>query len=164
MLWISQASRMAFDQRTSLGYLTTRTGRVLTQELRRRLAPLGIAPAQFSVLVELSLHDGLTQRELLRRLDVEQGTMTSTLRRMVRDGLVCRTAHEHDGRAARWSLTARAHRLLPAAQRAAHEVNRSLLELVDEDTRVGVLDGLRQLLQRHEEDKPAARRPGAGGR
>ena len=157
MLYIGQASGMTFDQRSSLGYLTTRIGRVLTQEFRRRLAPLGIAPAQYSVLIELSQHDGLTQRELLRRLDVEQGTMTSTLHRMVRDGLVSRTAHEQDGRAARWSLTARARRLLPAAERAAHEVNRSLLELVDDDTRAGVLDGLGQLLQRHEDCQKARR-------
>ena len=43
---------------------------------------------QFAVLLELWAGDGLTQKELVERLDVEQATMANTLARMVRDGLV----------------------------------------------------------------------------
>lgn len=74
-------------------------------------------------LLELWDGDGLTQRELTRRLDVEQATMANTLARMERDGLIERRAHETDARARTVHLTAKAMDLREPAQAAAREVN-----------------------------------------
>jgi DNA-binding MarR family transcriptional regulator len=135
-----------FDQQGSLGYLTNRVGRVLARDLAGRLEPFGLAPAQFSVLVELERDDGLSQRELADRLDVEQGTMTSTLQRMVRDGLLERRTHESDRRAARWWTTARARAVLGPATAAAKDVNRDALARLAPTDRSALLAGLQQLL------------------
>lgn len=118
---------MAFKRDESVGYLTHRASRLLAQLLSERTLPLGVAPAQFSVLLELAGEDGLTQRELIERLDIEQGTITRTLQRMVRDGLIARRSHEADARASRWFLTAKAKRVLAPARSAAHETNRQVL-------------------------------------
>ncbi len=113
--------------RDSLGMLTGRAARLCAQLLAERVAALGVKPAQFRVLCALAAQDGLTQRELMERIDVEQGTITRTLQRMVRDGLLKRAAHEMDKRASRWRLTARARRVLEPARRLESDAQRELL-------------------------------------
>ena len=119
--------RLAFDRPTSAGYLANRLARLLATNLAARIRPLGISPAQFSVLVELALTGGLTQRDLARRLDVEQATMAQTLSRMRRDGQVRVEPHETDARARRIFLTDQARAVLDDAMTAASEVNADAL-------------------------------------
>ncbi len=71
------------------------------QRLHRRIQPLGLAPAQLMVLLEHWDEDGLTQRDLMTRLGVEQATMANTLKRMERDGLILRRRCPQDRRAQR---------------------------------------------------------------
>jgi DNA-binding MarR family transcriptional regulator len=135
---------MAFVRADSAGYLATRLARLVTGAFHRRIAPMGIAPAQFSVLLEVAQTANLTQRDLVRRLDVEQGTMTNTLSRMERDGLILRRAHPLDARSQTIVLTAKAEAALPAAVAAAEEVNREALAALSESERRRFI----QLLQR----------------
>ena len=113
----------AFRKDRSPGYLANHMARLFAQRLHERIRPLGLAPAQFVALLELWEGDGLTQRELVERLDVEQATMANTLNRMERDGLIERRAHETDARARTVHLTDQARALREPAQAAAREVN-----------------------------------------
>jgi len=88
-----------FDRTRSAGYLANHMARLFAQRLHERIRPLGLAPAQFMTLLELWTADGLTQSDLVERLDVEQATMANTLGRMERDGLIERRADERDARA-----------------------------------------------------------------
>jgi len=88
-----------FDKSRSAGYLANHQARLFAQALAERINPMGLAPAQFQCLLELWREDGLTQRDLVQRLDVEQATMANTLKRMERDGLIERRAHAGDARA-----------------------------------------------------------------
>ena len=97
--------------------------RLFAKALAEAVAPHGLAPAQFMVLVELWKTDGMKARDLTRRLDVEQATMANTLNRMVRDGLVVREADPRDSRAARIRLTDKARDLKKPAKAAARAVN-----------------------------------------
>ena len=76
-----------FDKHRSAGYLANHMARVFAHALAERIRPLGLAPGQFMTLIELWREDGLTQRDLVARLDVEQATMANTLKRMERDGI-----------------------------------------------------------------------------
>jgi DNA-binding MarR family transcriptional regulator len=116
-------STAPFDRRRSAGYLANHMARLFAQRLHERIRPLGLAPGQFVTLLELWEGDGLTQRELVERLDVEQATMANTLSRMERDGLIERRAHERDARAKTVHLTAKAVGLREPAQAAARDVN-----------------------------------------
>lgn len=106
--------------------------RLFTQALADALKPLGLAPAQFIVLIELWEGKALTQRELMRRLDVEQATMGNTLNRMERDGLIEREPHPEDNRARLVRSTARAAALEQPSKAASRRINavatRSLTE------------------------------------
>ena len=119
---------MTFDKTKSAGYLANHMARLFAQRLHEQIKPLGIAPAQFMVLLELWSEEGLTQRELVQRMSVEQATMANTLRRMERDGLIVRRLHPHDKRASTIVLTDKAHALRDDATKAASLVNARALE------------------------------------
>ena len=116
-----------FSKTNSAGFMANHMARLFAIALQRRIKPLGLAPAQFMVLVELWQGDGLTQRELVERLDVEQATMANTLQRMERDGLIERKPDPQDQRARRIMLTGKARALQEPAIAAALETNADAL-------------------------------------
>ena len=119
---------------SSAGFLANHMARLFASALADGLRPLGLAPAQFMVLLELWREDGVTQRQLVDALDVEQATMANTLNRMERDGLIRREAHEHDRRAQVIRLTPKARALEQEAKVIAHSVNeRALARLSPEE-------------------------------
>jgi len=124
---------MAFSKSDSAGYLANHMARLFASGLHRRIQPLGLAPAQFMVLLILWGQDGQTQSELTRALDVEQATMANTLRRMERDGLIIRRPCKTDRRARVICLTERARDLQEAATEAAQDQNRVALAGLDGD-------------------------------
>ncbi|ROT93386.1 MarR family transcriptional regulator [Altererythrobacter sp. FM1] len=114
---------MEFSKDLSAGYLVNHMARLFEKGLAARIRPLGLTPGTFPALLELWEGDGLTQKDLVERLDIEQATMANTLARMERDGLVRRERDNNDGRVQRIRLTDRAKGLRDAAIEAAMSVN-----------------------------------------
>ena len=81
--------------------------RVVRARMDRALQRSGLRLGQYQVLRHLWDDDGLTPREIADRLTVEMPTVTRTVQRMVRDGLVERQAHPDDARSVRIYLTKR---------------------------------------------------------
>ena len=131
---------MAFDKTRSAGFLANHMARLFAKGLQQSVKPLGLAPAQFMTLLALWEQDGLTQRELVERLDVEQATMANTLTRMERDGLIERRAHPGDGRSQSVHLTRKARALREPATSAARSVNAAALGSLSESERQAFLD------------------------
>ncbi len=77
-----------FERQESLGYLVSRLARLFARALEKRLAGHGVALGPFPILLLLWEQEGLTQTEIARRLSFEQPTISNTLKRMERDGLV----------------------------------------------------------------------------
>ncbi|CAM5555979.1 hypothetical protein MAUB1S_09300 [Mycolicibacterium aubagnense] len=118
---------MRFQKERSAGFLANQMARLFAKGLQRRIGPLGLAPAQFMTLLALWDEDGLTQSELVRRLDVEQATMANTLTRMERDGLIERRSNPSDGRSQSVHLTERSKHLRDPATDAARAQNATAL-------------------------------------
>jgi DNA-binding MarR family transcriptional regulator len=97
----------------TLGMLINRSARLGQRWLETRLAPLGVAAAAVPVLAALKIQDGMTQRELARRIGTEQPTMAQTLARMERDGLIVRSPNPADGRSEYIHLTPLAESTMP---------------------------------------------------
>ncbi|MCB1364554.1 MAG: MarR family transcriptional regulator [Rhodobacteraceae bacterium] len=131
---------MSDFKRNSAGYLANHMARLFANGLHRRIGPLGLSPARFPVLLELWEQDGLTQSELVRRLDVEQATMANTLARMERDGLIERRPSPDDRRARLIFVTDRARRLQGAAMAAAAAENRQALSGLSADEQAAFID------------------------
>lgn len=119
---------MAFDRSDSATYLTAQLARGFSRALQSRAAKLGFSAGQFPILIELWNEEGLTQRQLLDRVDVEQATMANTLARMERDGLIERRPHPQDRRAQLIFLTDKARGLKSEALEAATEADEALFE------------------------------------
>jgi DNA-binding MarR family transcriptional regulator len=137
---------MSFDKTRSAGYLLNHLGRIFARELATAIQPLGLAPGQFVLLLELWRENGLTQRELVHRLDVEQATVANTLARMERDGLIERRPHPEDGRAQSIHLTARGRALEAPATSAATGINRRLLGVLSAAEREAFLETMRRVI------------------
>jgi DNA-binding MarR family transcriptional regulator len=118
-----RAARRGLRRHQSLGYQVNHAARLLEQELRRRIEALGVVPGQFAALLALYESDGVTQAELGDRVQIEQSTMTKTLVRMERDGLVSRAPDPHDRRRTLVRLTDHARALEPQLADAARSAN-----------------------------------------
>ena len=102
---------MEFSKARSAGYLINHIARIFARGLTERIRPLGLTTGTFPALLELWETDGLTQKQLVERLDIEQATMANTLARMERDGLILRKKDLSDGRVQRIWLTEQARGL-----------------------------------------------------
>lgn len=126
---------MTLKRANSVGYLTNLAGRLLVRELERHLAPIGLSPGHMPVLLALEDGSALTQKALAALATVEQATMTATLTRMERDGLVTRRPNPDDGRSTLVALTPLALGKLPAVANATATINDLVLEQLTEDER-----------------------------
>lgn len=87
------------------------TAKNMRAHFEARLAAEGASLTFWLVLRNLAEEDGLSQRELARRLSVEAPTLTRHLDRMAAEGLVKRRQDSVDRRVTRISLTAAGRRL-----------------------------------------------------
>ena len=137
---------MAFEKMESAGYLANHMARLFAQGLHERISELGIVPGQFPALLILWEEEGLTQRDLVERLDVEQATIANTLTRMERDGLIIRKRHPSDGRAQQIWLTDKARALQKPATEAAKAQNAKALERLDRQEKKQFLEFMRRVI------------------
>ena len=124
---------MDFMKNQSAGYLANHLARIFARGLTARIKPLGLTTGTFPALLELWESDGLTQKQLVERLDIEQATMANTLARMERDGLIIRKKDANDGRVQRIWLTERGRDLRDPAIEAAMAENLETLSCLSED-------------------------------
>ena len=117
---------MSFNRMDSATYLASLLAKGFSRSLQQRSEALGFSPGQFPLLIELWNEDGLTQRQLIDRLDIEQATMANTLARMERDGLVERRQHPTDKRAQQIYLTPKARDMEADAKQAAIDADQAL--------------------------------------
>lgn len=118
---------MAFSRQTSPGYLINHLARLFMGALQDGIKPLGLTTGVFPVMVHLWEQDGVTQKELVHQVGIEQATMANTLARMERDNLITRQTDPKDGRLRQIWLTAYGRALRGPALEIAMERNRSVL-------------------------------------
>lgn len=138
--------RMTFSKDHSAGYLANHLARLFERGLAGRIKPLGLTTGTFPALLELWENDGLTQKELVERLDIEQATMANTLSRMERDGLIKRQKDPDDGRVQRVVLTERARALRDPAIAAATTENEDALAALSGEERALFIDLMQKVI------------------
>jgi DNA-binding MarR family transcriptional regulator len=114
----------------------------LNQAFRQRVTHLKITPDQFSILRWLSEGDpqGLTQRTITDLMASDPNTITSTLVRMEKHGLIERRPHETDRRAHRVRLLSKGRRTFEKGRKIAMELQGHILEALAEDERAHFLE------------------------
>ena len=114
-------SSFVIDDSTS--QLVSVAARLFSRALQSRFAEHDVSAGQWPLLLYLWGKDGLSQKQLSRRVQIEEPTTTRTLDRMERDGLVRRIRDENDRRRINIFLTERANLLRDELVPYALEVN-----------------------------------------
>lgn len=97
-----------------------RAQQLLLARVDAALKPFALSFARFEVLrlLAFSRAGRLPLSSVVARLQVHPTTVTSTAERLVRDGLIAREPHPHDGRAALLALTDAGRELVERATQA----------------------------------------------
>jgi len=111
----------------SVGYLMRQTHRAFLRALGARISRHGVSIGMWFFLRALWEEDGLTQRELSRRVSMMEPTTATALESMERRGLISRTRNSRDRRKINIRLTDRGRRLREVLLPYAMEVNRVAL-------------------------------------
>ena len=107
----------------SVGYQVRATNRAFQTRLRESVEPFGVSQGMWYFLRLLWQEDGLTQRELGRRIGLMDPTAFAALSAMERRGLVRRAKDPSDGRKIKVFLTAHGKSLREDMLPLAHEIN-----------------------------------------
>jgi DNA-binding MarR family transcriptional regulator len=111
--------------RDDLGFLFAKATQHWNELLQERFRAAGwadVRPSYGSILVPLFEENGLRMGELARRSRLSKQTMTTMVRVLEREGLVCRELDPVDRRAFRIVLTAKAERFRPVAEQTLREL------------------------------------------
>ena len=122
----------------------------LNQTFRRRLAPTGMTPDQYTALRTLSEHepDGMTQSHLTRVMASDPNTIGALVERLERSGWIARAPHERDRRANRLRLLPAGRRQFQRARKIALALQTEVLSEWSESKREEFLENLAWVSER----------------
>ena len=101
----------------------SRLQRLYSKALARRLALHGVKPGYIDILDRLWRKDNITQKELHESLDIKQATLSNTLQRMERDGILRRVRNDRDRRMTFVVLTEQGHAQQKVVQASIDDVH-----------------------------------------
>ena len=136
-----------------LNHLYIQANRMHHRRAHTRFNEMGLGEGQPRLLKPLSKEDGLSQAELSRRCHLEPATVTVTLTRMEKRGLVERRPDESDRRLTRIWLTAEGRKMHQALEQIHFELETECFEGFTETEReqlAGYFVRMRDNLQRAE--------------
>ena len=128
-------------------FLLSQLGAYSANEFANRLAPLGMRPGHFGLLMHLSRGEGQSQQRLADAMGIHRNVMVGLVDELEDRGLIERRRHPADRRAHAIHLTGAAHDLLGRAQRVADEHEAELLAGIGEDDRTYLIALLQHLAE-----------------
>ena len=141
---LPQGEEAVFDHKETLFHVASQLARRLANHLRETLEPFDLHPAQFTALSEIAEREGLTQAELVTRLDLEQPGVARTLSGLEAEGWI-EKASIGKGRAQGLYLSDKAKTVLPQAAAAAAVADRQALASLSKTEAAHLIDGLSEL-------------------
>ncbi|MFA5435927.1 MAG: MarR family transcriptional regulator [Candidatus Neomarinimicrobiota bacterium] len=89
----------------SAGRQIARLSRAAQVYFQHRFGPLGIGPAQGITLHYISMHNGIDQTELCRRMSLDKSSLATQLRKLEEHRYIIRETDKHDRRVKRIFMT-----------------------------------------------------------
>ena len=114
--------------REQVGSWLSRTYRRRFQLSEILLERIGVGPGQVPILSQLSYHGELTQRELAEHTHVTAATISGTLKRMEKAGIIYRTDDNRDARVSIVRLTEKGKEIAEQASQQFIAVDREMLK------------------------------------
>lgn len=127
-----------------VGFLLSQLGAQTARRFAERLAPLGVKPSHYGLIVLLAEEEGRSQQQIADSLGIHRNAMVGLVDDLERRGFIERKRHPADRRAHAIHLTDAARELLPEVRALAGEQEEELLAGVGAEDR----ERLTALLQR----------------
>lgn len=96
---------MTLDRSDSVTFLFIKAAKAYRNQIREELSEIGLYAGQEVLLYQLWEGDGLSQKELAKRLEVKPQAISKMLDRMESEGVVERRSDPSDSRVSRVYLT-----------------------------------------------------------
>jgi DNA-binding MarR family transcriptional regulator len=109
------------------GFLLTDSARLLRKLIDRRLQPLGLSRAQWSILAILSNHDGLSQSQISDELEIEKSTAGRLIDQVEKSGWIERRPIPGDRRLWGIHLTDQAQPLITEVESIILKIRAEML-------------------------------------
>lgn len=116
-----------------------------------RLVETGIGPGQVPILLDIERMGKCNQRYLAERSQITPATISATLKRMEKNGLIRRTVDETDARASVVTLTEKGSAACERARTVFSETDREMCGgMTDDECRVmiAMLDRMKENIER----------------
>lgn len=121
------------DSQRGAGFLLTDSARLLRKLIDRRLHPLGLSRAQWSILAILSNHEGLSQSQISLELEIEKSTAGRLIDQIEKSGWIERRPIPGDRRLWSIHLTDQARQLLVEIERVILHAREDMLRGLSEE-------------------------------
>lgn len=131
------------DSQRGAGFLLTDSARLLRKLIDRRLQPLGLSRAQWSVLAILSNHEGVSQSQISQELEIEKSTAGRLIDQVEKSGWIERRPIPGDRRLWSIHLTDQARQLIVEIERVIMHAREDMLRGLSEDQQNTLTDLLR---------------------
>jgi DNA-binding MarR family transcriptional regulator len=135
----------SFPTSQSIGYQIRTTHRLLQRFLQLKIEPYGVTLGMWYFLRALWNEDGLTQRELSRRVGTMEPTTLNAILAMEKRGYVRRTRNKKDRRKLHVHLTARGRKIKDDLIPLAKEVVAAAVQGLSARAVGQMLDGLAEI-------------------
>jgi DNA-binding MarR family transcriptional regulator len=141
---------------SSFGYLFRHGNRAFTRALAARLKPHGITLAQWYFLRELWQEEGITQRELSRRMNVSEPTTTVAIDLMEKAGFIDRQRDPEKRNSICVRLTRKGRQLKSRVLHIARDVNANAVRDLDPATLQLIRDSMALMIAALDESADCA--------
>lgn len=134
-MYMDQNHRNGSNIDASAMHLLHRAGQCAGDIFSSEVSADGLTPRQFAVLVTVSLHEGLSQTDLVEHTGIDRSTLADIVRRMLKKGLIARRRTREDARAYAVRLTDAGRNVLNAAEPAAISADERILAALPSEKR-----------------------------
>lgn len=118
---------MEQDNERSIQGMMMEISRMYMEKCFAKLKKLGVHPRQIPILAVLYKKDGCSQKELVKELGVKPPTVTVSIQRLEKSGLIIRRQAEKDQRVSRIYLSEEGRAIIKEGMQMAKEGEQQIL-------------------------------------
>jgi len=124
---------MDFKRNQSAGFVINHLARLFVKSINEGIEPLGSSAGQFPILLLLWEVNEISPSEISRQLNIEKATVTNTLNRMERGGLIIRAKDPNDARASIISISTKGLSLRENMLQVAMGINKKATQSIEQE-------------------------------
>lgn len=131
-----------------LGYRLTRADLLARKFFVQSMAPFGLRPAEYSVLILVLANERINQKNLGQALAISAPNLAVLLDRLEERGLMCRAQDDTDRRSQHLFITASGRALVETAERVLTEMDQDMARILSDPERLMLMQLLEKFSSR----------------